>query len=386
MRWTFALVLLCFGCRDVEPFRPVELDPVDPARLTYNVKDDRAPAWTNSSDSVVYVAESFPPFKATNGIALQVPRAGGIAQPVLGAIQSNARQQPWLNAPAVSPDGHVVAFFEMTDVAQPSHCDTLSPWGVYSPGAIAETHTILQQAVLRVRRTDNVAAADNAQLTVNFSGRTLDTSRHPFGLLYVIVNVAYPFQRLYERDGAQVFRASWSPDGSKLVYSDGLQLYIWTVGSSAPTAIPNTNDAVFPAWSPDGNTIAFTQLQRGPTQTMSYTCWILTRTGYSPVENYEITFFDIGDRGTGTLMLINPDGTSLRSMGAGEAPAWSPDSKSVVVHRNGSLARIDVATGAETSMENTQQGFEPAVSRDGKWVAFAKMVTQHNYDIWVAPF
>src|SRR5512132_3819739 len=210
MRKIFALGLLLAGCREApEPFKPIDFEPADPARLTYNVNDDRVPAWTTSNDSVLYVAESYPPYDSTPGIVLSVPRASGVARPILDAVQVNVRLQPWLTAPAVSADGKSVAFFEMTNVAQPEHCDSVAPFATLPLSAVAETHTILQQAVLRVRTADNINAADNTQLTVNFTGRTLDTSRHPFGLQYVVVNVAYPYQRMYERDGTPVFRASW---------------------------------------------------------------------------------------------------------------------------------------------------------------------------------
>jgi Tol biopolymer transport system component len=47
---------------------------------------------------------------------------------------------------------------------------------------------------------------------------------------------------------------SWSPDGSRLLYVDGHQVFILGLDGSAPVRLVRAADA---AWSPDGNTIVY---------------------------------------------------------------------------------------------------------------------------------
>jgi hypothetical protein len=107
-----------------------------------------------------------------------------------------------------------------------------------------------------------------------------------------------------------------------------------------------------------------------------------TRTVYSPVtrENAE-------------LKVVGVDGGGLRSLGEGDAPAWTADSRTIVAHRDGALYRISVDSGAGTLIPGTEDGYEAALSRDGRSLSFSRRVEigtesnpRGNYDIWVASF
>jgi len=50
----------------------------------------------------------------------------------------------------------------------------------------------------------------------------------------------------------------WSPDSKRIVFSDWQQLYLISAeGGTAEPLIPNPNKEVWPAWWPDGQSIAF---------------------------------------------------------------------------------------------------------------------------------
>ncbi len=379
------VALLLSACRDApEPFVVDNFAATDSLRISFNIGDDRTPAWGARNDTLFYSAQSFPPFALTKGVLLAAPRQQGTVRLILPLVQGGALGQPWLTAPAFSPDGGSIAFFEMTSVAS-EHCDSLSTFDGPVSRETATSLAILRQAILRVRAVDAAQTSDQAQRIIDFAGRTLDYTRHPAGLDYVIVVNAYPFQARYEADASALFRGSWSPDAKRLVYSDGLQLRLWTIGQSATVALPNTADGVLPAWSPDGTWIAFTKLKRGAEVRSAFVCWRLGSKGMVAWQAYERTTYHSDDQADAELTLIRPDGSALTALGAGLGPAWLPDGRSIIVRRDNHLVRVAVDGGATSAIAHTDFGYEPAVSPDGRWLAFARRVTLDNYDIWLAP-
>jgi hypothetical protein len=382
---TLALALLATSCSDGPG--PFDLGKQFPEgngnalRLTYNLNDDRTPAWSVAGDSVYFSAESYPPFAPTSGLLLAAPRAGGVVSPLFA---QGSLLQPVFVAPAIASDGAQIAFFEISKLWRYDCALVVNPALPESQPDTSAMLPLLQQAMLRVRPLAR-DAQDAASLTVDFGGRHLDTSRQPFGLPGVTVIEGALFQRRYGYDGTPLFRASWSPDGQRVVFSNGQQLMSWTVGSAAAQPIPNTDDAVWPAWSPDGQWIAFSRLRPGTEQHYEFYC--VTSRG-AIAEVYDVTIYS-DPRGAPTaplLQLIRPDGSGLRSLGLGEAPAWTPNGTELVFERGGALWRSNIDGTAELLITNTDGAREPAVSPDGAWVAFTRLNPATNKrDVWVAP-
>jgi Tol biopolymer transport system component len=224
--------------------------------------------------------------------------------------------------------------------------------------------------------------ADLASLAVSFRGRAYDTSRPPPGVLGLTILHALPFQRRFSEYRVPAFRPSWSPDGARLVFSDGLRLLLWTPGS-APAPVAGTNDAAWPAWSPDNQWIAYTQLPRGDSTTVTCTCLVGTKDLF-PIDVQDRTIYKDA-LSPGTLTVIRPDGTGKRELGEGEAPAWLPDGSALILRRNGALWRINPDGSGATQIAGTAGGQSPAVSSDGKYIAFARRNSGRDWDIWTVP-
>jgi hypothetical protein len=142
-------------------------------------------------------------------------------------------------------------------------------------------------------------------------------------------------------------RASWAPDGTRIVFdrynaADSLERIV-TMKADGGGITPITSPAVgefhfFPAWSPDGRTIAFAVSIGAETD----------------------------------IQLVDPDGTDRRpflSTSAREsAPAWSPDSTRIAYELDGGISAKPVAGGPAIVI--TSAGESPEWSPDGVWVLY----------------
>lgn len=378
---TAALLLLAMaGCREAQaPFASDDRLPISDSaglRLTFSLGRDRSPVWNAAGDSVYYVATgNYPGLPSSQGVLVAIPSAGGVVQPILRARQVNVTRPGWFTAGVISPSGTNIAFVELTDVATPQPCAS-----VCVIEELPFIEPVLVSGVLRVSRLDAAATSDEAALPIAFPGRTFDTTNRQFGLQGTWLFSAYPFQVRFVRAGAHSFRPSWAPDGSRLVFSDGLRLYIWNIGSAQASEIPGTTDGIYPAWSPDGEWIAFTRQPRG--DSIINDCVCLNERGQ--VADHQLrTSFDDDSLGPGELLLIRPDGTGPHSIGEGDAATWTP-AGGLVFRRAGQLWRSAADGSQATPIANTQGGWEPSVSASGQQVAFVRELNG-NYDVWVVP-
>jgi Tol biopolymer transport system component len=106
--------------------------------------------------------------------------------------------------------------------------------------------------------------------------------------------------------GDELSMPTWDPDGTHLAYSDGLTIWLTSLGKVSPTRIhvPAILGPVDLAWSPSG-VIAF--------EGVNLDCSLAVR---------------CVSTGSSEIWTIHPDGTSLvrvTNVGHAETPKWSPD-------------------------------------------------------------
>jgi TolB protein len=143
---------------------------------------------------------------------------------------------------------------------------------------------------------------------------------------------------------------SWSPDGSKIAFGDGGEIFTINVDASNRTNLTNHPANDFdPAWSPNGALIAFASDRRDPNLlSIIYSMnvdgsniKVLSDSGYyasrfspdwSPNGNELALIQDeFSEFGAGSILLTNFPGYFVDSSDAFK-PKWSPDGTKIVFH------------------------------------------------------
>ena len=179
---------------------------------------------------------------------------------------------------------------------------------------------------------------------------------HPTTVAYEQGPAVPPFEIYVVRsDGSGLRRLAahargpaWSPDGTRIAYTSFSRGGVWVMnadGSGKRRVTPAPGGVEWVAWSPDGRQILFSS------------------TAFS---------------GVPTLVVVNSDGTGLRSVfgrslgDSGYSPAWAPGGRIFFGRRSGSLGEIcsvDPDGRGLTVVTATQIPANFSLSRDGKWLA-----------------
>jgi Tol biopolymer transport system component len=160
------------------------------------------------------------------------------------------------------------------------------------------------------------------------------------------------FVRVTDMPGRQV-QPSVSPDGSRVAFAwdaegyGGFQICVKPVHGESVTALTSGSEpARSPAWSPDGRFIAYLQTL--------------------PAQSQAVMLIPAGG---GTAREVTTVGTNVVGI------SWTPDSQHLVVPAGGgngllALFLVSVATGERQRLTPSNSYFHPAVSSDGRTLAF----------------
>ena len=174
------------------------------------------------------------------------------------------------------------------------------------------------------------------------------------------------------------FTPTFSPDGRQVAFTwngesqDNFDIYLKLVSSSSPALRLTTNKDVdySPAWSPDGEWIAFC---RG-SDTRGGAIWVVPSLGGAERKIIELN------------ALGNPWNRAI---------AWSHDSKHLVVsvelagQSKKGLHLVNISTGAISQMTTpaaSEEDMHPAVSPNGRTIAFTRDVGRGVSSILLVPF
>ncbi len=326
-------------------------------RLTYNSGPDLSPTWAADGRTLSYVTLGLPPAPSDQWLRAAVPAEGGTA------VEDAPGYRPVFGTEALSAVhaliGTQAAVAFMVPAGKDCACGT-DPWPTVS--------TLVVTAVDLAGPPRSGSSLPTLNLTL--AGRQVaDSLGDP--LYTILFNPVFTRRR---DDRAAAFGPSTSPDGSRVVVSDGDRLWIWEPGTAALQPVPGVSDAGFPHWSPDGTRIAFAHYARDTVRT-NFCTFIFQ--GDIVCRARTTTTFTIAP----DVWVVAPDGSGLTRVGLGEEAAWLPSSNALLVRRGTGLVLIDLTTGIEQPIAGTAGAAEPAVSADGRLAAYVSRATG-NQDVW----
>ncbi len=207
-------------------------------------------------------------------------------------------------------------------------------------------------------------------------------------------------QKLVSSTNKQAMSPAWAADGRHFAYMEFQAgkgwLYYQEMGSGKRTAVSTTGTALdfTPAFSPDGQTMAFSRATEEGTDlytiNIKNNCCLRRLTVGRFSDNLSPTFSPDGQRmafvstrpGLPQIYVMAADGTDQQLFapfdygvtGSSNAPEWSPDGQSVAFHRDvaGTLQVfvLDVRTRTVRQLTSVGRNEDPTWAPDSRHLAF----------------
>jgi TolB protein len=192
--------------------------------------------------------------------------------------------------------------------------------------------------------------------------------------------------------------AAFPGANGKLAYASNeftldLDVFVIPATGGKPDVITSSSDDErYPAWSPNGQRIAFERDRKGPTA-FGPEIWVMNANGsgkkrlaaggqptWSP-DGAKIAF--VGGS-PGDVHVMNADGSNDTTLAQGFEPAWSPDGTKIAFTRDNNIFVMNAAGGGEAQLTfDGAHNQNPDWSPDSSSIVFARFTG--DYDLAVVP-
>ncbi|MBL8149234.1 MAG: serine/threonine-protein kinase [Blastocatellia bacterium] len=210
--------------------------------------------------------------------------------------------------------------------------------------------------------------------TFSFDGKSIAYSSDRSGDFELYMKQLTPGGREIKltSDKQQNFQPAWSPNGQYIAYHSKNRGGIWLIPSLGGVARQLTEFGSRPAWSPNGETIAFQSdplvdlgANASPAMPPS-TIWLVSATGNSEAVQLTRTGEPTGGHGT---------------------PNWSPDGTRIVFasydRRNSSIWSVSTKGDKLVRVVYRQRYiYDPVYSPDGEAIYYCALSESGNYGMW----
>lgn len=203
---------------------------------------------------------------------------------------------------------------------------------------------------------------------------------------------------------------AWSHDGNRIAFTSSRtgdpEIYVMDADGANPVRLTITEGVNYaPAWSPDGSRIAFASTRTGNAEiyTMkadgSDTVRLTNNSAYdsnpawSP-DGKKIAFESNRD-GSTAIWVMNPDGTAPIRITTNSRedlrPDWSPDGTRIAFSRGGSSNTRDIfivnpdGTGVTQITNGQVEAYDPSWSPDGRYIVFGALSSLCSYYYYYDP-
>lgn len=218
---------------------------------------------------------------------------------------------------------------------------------------------------------------------------------------------------VFDGEPLRITQIAWSPDGSRIAYRDPIAaergIYVANPDGSAPVRLTDGANDAWPSWSPNGSKILFSSSRYDPSiegcePGVDFRCptdiYVMDADGSGVVRltddqapEYQPVWSPGGDRiafvrprgGTiafweaPAIFSMNADGTEVRQVSSGDggsdfSPSWSPDGEQLAFSafrfEDSSLFVVEPDGTGERSLLSVGYVADPVWSPDGRLLAF----------------